>query len=142
MKKLLLGLVMLAALGCADSQVLLAEHLAIININPSHGAVGIGYDTDVTVTFSEVLHAGTVNSSAICLTTSADPPADPAAPCAGTTVAAQVTYDASTLSARLEPSDPLLPDETYTIHVTTAVEADNGTLPVPVGARFTTIPTL
>lgn len=135
-------LALLAAVGCADSQAIYVEHLAIININPSHGAVGIGYDTDINVMFSEVLAVESVNSSTICLTDDANPPPDPDAPCAGTVVPAQVSYDPANLSTRVDPSEALLPDMTYTLHITTGLQGENGTLPAIVRASFATIPTL
>ena len=121
MKKFLfVGLLILV--GCEDSNAVYVEHLAIVNINPSHGAVGIGYTTDLTVTFSDVLDISTVSSATVCLTTETAPPPDLATPCGtGTPVAATVTYDAATLSARLLPAQPLLPDERYTLHLTTAI---------------------
>ena len=135
---LLLGLT-----GCEDSNAVFVEHLAIVNINPSHGAVGIGYDTDVTITFSEVLKAGTVSGSTVCLTAESTPPTDPLNPCGtGTPVVASVTYDAPTLTARIVPGVPLNPDERYTLHLTQTIEGEeSGTLPAIVRASFSTIPT-
>ena len=144
MKKLLVvGLVLLGASACEDSNAVYVEHLAIVNINPSHGAVGIGYTTDLTVTFSDVLDALTVSNATVCLTTESAPPPDSANPCGtGAPLAATVTYDATTLSARLVPAQPLVPDERYTLHLTTTIEgAKSGALPAIVRSSFTTIPT-
>jgi len=144
MKKIALATAALAlataASGCDDGGAVFVEHLAIVNINPSHGAVGIGYATDVTVTFSEVLEAQTVSPTSICLRM--DDPADPSAPCASGTVLANVSYDAATLSARVVPGADLLPDTRYTIYLTTAITGDaSGSLPAIVTASFRTIPT-
>ena len=114
-----------------------------MNINPSHGAVGIGYTTDLTVTFSDVLNPATVSAATVCVTTDTVPPPDPMNPCGtGSPVATTVTYDAATLSARLVPVQPLLPDERYTLHLTTVLEgAKSGQLPAIVRSSFRTIPT-
>lgn len=146
MKRLVVSIPVLLAFlaaGCEDSNAVFVEHLAIVNINPSHGAVGIGYGTDVTVTFSDVLNPATVSSASFCLTADSTPPPDPANPCGtGTPVAATVTYDAATFSARLVPTTALLPDERYTLHLTTQIEgSESGALPAIVRASFTTIPT-
>lgn len=129
--------------GCEDSNAVYVEHLAIVNINPSHGAVGIGYATDVTVTFSDVLNPSTLSAASMCLTADTAPPPDPANPCGtGSPVAGTVTYDASTFSARVVPSQALVPGERYTLHLTTAIEgSESGALPAIVRASFTTIPT-
>lgn len=129
--------------GCEDSNAVYVEHLAIVNINPSHGAVGIGYDADVTVTFSDVLDISTVGSNSMCLTAEATPPTDPENPCGtGSPIAATVTYDVGTLSARLVPTDDLLPDERYTLHLTPLLQGEeSGALPATVRASFRTIPT-
>lgn len=133
----------LALAGCEESNAVLVEHLAIVNINPSHGAVGIGYDTDVTVTFSDVLDVSTISTASMCLTSDTAPPPDAANPCgSGAPVTASVTYDAATLSARLTPATPLLPDERYTLHLTPAISGVKaGSLPAIVSASFRTIPT-
>lgn len=145
MKKILicLSLTLAGATACEDSNAVYVDHLAIVNINPSHGAVGIGYTTDLTVTFSDVLDALTVSTATMCVTTDSAPPPDTANPCGtGTPVAATVTYDATTLSARLVPAQALLPDERYTLHLTTAiVGTKSGALPAIVRSSFTTIPT-
>lgn len=132
-----------AIAGCEESNAVYVEHLAIVNINPSHGAVGIGYDADVTVTFSEVLDISTVTSASVCLTAESAPPADPANPCGtGTPVQAGVTYDVAALSVALAPSDDLLPDERYTLHLMPLLRGEeSGALPAIVRASFRTIPT-
>ena len=128
--------------GCEDRDAVFVEQLAIVNINPSHGAVGIGYDTDITVTFSDVLDVSTVTSANMCLTADSAPPPDATSPCStGTPVPATVTYDAQTASARLVPTDDLLPDERYTLHLTPALASpETGALAAPVSASFRTIP--
>lgn len=140
------GLLLMMGAGlaaCEDSNAVFVEHLAIVNINPSHGAVGIGYETDVTVTFSDVLNPATLSAASMCLTTDTAPPPDPANPCGtGTPVAGTVTYDAATLSARVVPSQPLVPGEKYTLHLMPAIEgSESGALPAIVRASFTTFPT-
>ena len=131
---------LLLAVGCqSDSNAVYVDHLAILNINPSHGAVKIGYDTDVTVTFSQVLQPQTINNQTFCLASGSA--ADPV-PCGGTdVVSSTVTYDAQTLTATLVPSAALLPDTRYNIRVTGGVSSDLGALPVTIEASFRTIPT-
>lgn len=132
-----------AIAACEDSNAVFVEHLAIVNINPSHGAVGIGYDTDVVITFSDVLDPQTVLTSTVCLTPDSGPTPDPANPCGtGTPVAATVTSEATTNSARLVPAQPLDPGERYTLHLTSTIAgAEAGPLPATVTASFRTIPT-
>ena len=146
MKKLLASCLLLAVpviSACEDSNAVFVEHLAIVNINPSHGAVGIGYDTDVVVTFSDVLDPQTVVPSTVCLTSEAAPPPDAANPCGtGSPIAATVTSDALTNSARVDPAQPLDPGVRYTLHLMPTVSgAEAGPLPAIVTASFTTIPT-
>ena len=127
-----------AAAGCQGSgDAVLVNHVSIVNINPSHGAVGIGYSTDVNVTFSETMKAETFNSSTMCLTSGTF---SGATPCPSN-VGATVTYDPAALTAHLSPSTPLLPDTTYTLHLTQGIAGVDGALPVEVQASFTTIPT-
>jgi hypothetical protein len=135
--RIVLGFLASALLpACAQqSTSVFVAHLAIVNINPSHGAVGIGYDTDVNVTFSENVHAETVTAQTMCVTT-----ADGASPCA-LAIPAVVSYDPALLTAKLEPNQPLLPDTQYTLHLTTGIAGDDGELPVEIAARFRTIPT-
>lgn len=136
----MLAAALLLAAGCDDGGAVFVEHLAIVNINPSHGAVGIGYDTDVTVTFSEVLEAQSVTGTSICLRDTA--PADTANPCSSGVVLANVSYTAETLSARIVPGTPLLPDVRYTVWLTPTLTGDaSGALPAIVSASFRTIPT-
>ena len=132
--------VSLAVAGCqGPSASVFVDHLAIVNINPSHGAVGIGYDSDVNVTFSQTVRAETINAQTICITQG--DPASASAPCASP-VLATVTYDPTTLTARLVPVQSLLPDQKYELHLLTGIASDAGSLPVEVQASFRTIPTI
>lgn len=138
---ILLALASLAAAATAGCQgsgdAVLVNHVSIVNINPSHGAVGIGYSSDVNVTFSETMKAETLNGSTMCLTSGTFAGATPCS----SPIPAAVSYDPAALTAHLVPSSSLLPDTTYTLHLTPGIEGVDGALPVEVQASFTTIPT-
>ena len=137
---LLLSLAALAAAaaGCQGSgDAVLVNHVGIVNINPSHGAVGIGYGTDVNVTFSETMKAETISGNTMCLTSGTFAGATPCT----SPIGATVSYDPAALTAHLVPTSPLLPDTTYTLHLTPGIAGADGALPVEVQASFTTIPT-
>lgn len=142
---LLTGL-LAAVAGCEQSGEVKVDQLAVVNINPSPGAVGIGRDTDVTVTFSSVLDALTVSPSSMCLNGSDLAAVDLENPCGtGTPVAATVTYDALTLTATLLPGDVLATDTSggasYSLFLTPQISGqESGALPALVRSTFTTMP--
>ena len=145
----IVGALLAAGVGCEKSNASFVDHLAIVNISPSHGAVRVGYDSTVVVTFSGALVADESGPTpllpvgAACLTSLASPPASAADPCAGEgTVGTEVEYAPSALTVTLVPDEALLPDETYTVHLTPLLEGqDAGPLSAVVRASFRTIPT-
>jgi hypothetical protein len=75
-------------------------------VTPASGATGVSPSTAVTVTFSEAMDPATITTSTILLQ-------DPS----HNTVAATVTYNASTYTATLQPSSALVANTTYTATV-------------------------
>lgn len=127
------------ATGCEGSKTVEIRQLAVVNVNPSNGATGIGTGVDVTVTFSETVRAETVNGASFCLRAVA--PAEGAAPCGAGTIPAVSSYDPPTFTARLVPADPLDPDTLYTIHLAQSLSgAESGDLPADVHSTFRTAP--
>ena len=122
--------------GCDGGSTYEVERLAVIHIGPSPGAAGIGTDSDVRVTFSEVLRVETVNPGSICLVLSSEASDD----CAGVVVPAQVSYDAAEKVVRLEPVDPLVADQEYALRITTAIRGKSGSLHSPIRTLFRTRP--
>lgn len=123
----------LALVACDESPRVSVDRLAIVYIGPSPGAVGIGVDTDVRVTFSEVLRAESVNAGTICVVASGG-----GADCSANAVPAQVTYDAADLAVTLSPILLLATDHEYAIVVSEGIEGESGSLPVPVRTLFRT----
>jgi hypothetical protein len=89
-------------------------------------------NTDVRVTFSEVLRAESVNPGTICVVLSGGD-----ADCTAA-VPAQIEYDASSLGVTLSPILLLATDHEYAVVVTEGIEGESGSLPVPVRSYFRT----
>jgi hypothetical protein len=95
---------------------------------PASNATGALTSGAVTATFDRALTASTVTTSSFTLT-----------PAGGAPVAATVTYDATTRTARLKPSQSLALSQQYTARLTTAITASDGTaLAADVTWSFTT----
>jgi hypothetical protein len=124
----------LAATGCPGPEETRVDHLAVISVGPSPGATGIGVDTDVRVTFSEVLRAESVNQGSICITLAT---ATEASQCTEA-VPSQVTYDAADLAITVLPQLTLTTSTEYAILITEDIRGESGTLPSPVRTTFTT----
>jgi len=82
----------------------------IVSRVPTAGATGVAVNTNVTVTFSEVMDAATINTTTITLAPTAG----------GSPVAATVGHSAGT--ATLNPNADLTPGTSYTVTVTTGVK--------------------
>ena len=129
-------LLVLACAACERSDTIPVDRLAVVFVGPSPGAVGIGVDTDVRVTFSEVLRAETVNPGSICLAPSSDPADD----CSGGVVPSQLGYDAASRSVTLVPLVVLDADREYAVRITGGVEGESGSLHSPIRTLFRTAP--
>ncbi len=104
----------------------------VTTVSPASGATGVSTGTSVTATFNESMNASTINSNTFELSN------------AGVTVAATVSFNNSTLTATLVPTQPLAYSTTYTATVSggsNGVQDPNGN---GLGANyvwtFTTVP--
>jgi hypothetical protein len=96
--------------------------------SPANGATGVSATVQPTATFSRSMDVATITSSSFVLRDAA-----------GTAVAASVSYDSATLTARLAPGAALAASTAYTATLSTAVKAADGTaLAAPVSWTFTT----
>jgi Domain of unknown function (DUF4082)/Bacterial Ig-like domain len=106
-----------------------ARPASVTDRSPAPNATGVATDTDTTVTFDSAMDAASITSSSFTLS-----------PSGGSPVAASVSYDGGTRTARLDPSAPLQANTTYTARLTTAVRTSDGTpLAADVTWSFTTI---
>jgi hypothetical protein len=104
-----------------------APILGVTARTPAPGATGIGQSPAITAVFNLSLDPSTINSTNVTLTTQAGP------------VATTVAYDDSTRKITVSPSAALPWGTTYTVTVTTNVQAADGTpLLQPVTWSFTT----
>ena len=93
-----------------------APILGVTTRTPAPGATGIGQNPAITAVFNLSLDPTTINATNVTLTTAAGP------------VAATVSYDDSTRKITVSPSAALPWNTTYTVTVTTNVQAADGTL--------------
>lgn len=113
--------------GCGDPVVVI-ETLTVINVAPSHGAANIGLDTTLMATFNDDLVDGSW-AGAMYL--------DDAA---GNPVVSTLTYDASTRTLRIDPTEDLERDTTYSLVMTTGLEGQRfGPLPGEIWTEFQTL---
>jgi hypothetical protein len=106
---------------------LAAPVLGVTARTPAPGATGIGQSPSITATFNLSLDPATVNATSVTL----------AAP--DGSVAATVAYAAATRKITITPSAPLPWGVTYTVTVSTDVQASDGTLlEAPITWSFTT----
>jgi hypothetical protein len=104
-----------------------APVLGVTARTPAPGATGLGQSPAITAVFNLSLDPSTVNSTNVTLTTPGGP------------VAATVAYDDSTRKISVSPSAALPWNTTYTVTVTTNVQAADGTqLLAPISWSFTT----
>ena len=98
----------------------------VTNVTPVNAATNVAIASNVVVTFSEAMNAGTVTTSTFTLTPTSG----------GSPVSASVVYNAG--SATLDPTSDLAYSTTYTINVTTGAKdlANNGL--TPFSSTFTT----
>ncbi len=82
---------------------------------PSAGSTYVARATDVTATFSKSMRASTITSASFTLTSAG-----------GQSVGAVVSYDHTTHTATLTPSQPLDAAAVYTAGLTTSIRSDDG----------------
>lgn len=100
---------------------------SVASVSPAGGAAGVDRGTAVTATFVGAMDAASLNAATFTL-----------APAGGPAVAASVTYDAGTRTARLVPSASLAAATQYTATITTGARAADGApLETPVSWSFT-----
>jgi len=91
----------------------------VSSVSPSNGAVTVGVDSSISVTFSESMRSSTINTNTFTLTYS------------GGTVSGTVTYSGKT--ATFTPSGNLAFDTQYTATITTGVKDEAGN---PLGSNY------
>ncbi|MDX1995676.1 MAG: malectin domain-containing carbohydrate-binding protein, partial [bacterium] len=102
----------------------------VLNRAPAPNGTNVALNSNVTVEFSEAMDAATITASSVTLKVQG-----------GATVAANVTYNAGTNTATLNPNADLTAGTVYEAQVTTAVtDAAGNALAAPSTWTFTTIP--
>jgi hypothetical protein len=124
----------LLGVHCATAEVDVLLPLVVVNIGPSHGALGIDPSTSVVVTFSKPLDAASVTSTSCRLA-----PLDGAGvPLAAVTADLALSDDAQTLV--LTPAAPLAASTRHRLTLTSALtDVDATQLAAEVTAEFTTL---
>ena len=89
----------------------------VVTRTPAVGAAGVPTDAPVTARFDRKLNPASLTASSFSLTPTAG----------GSPVAASLTYDATTRTARLQPSARLSQSTSYTATLTTGIQATDGT---------------
>jgi hypothetical protein len=97
---------------------------SLTSSTPAASTVNVATDATVTAKFNRRLNPATITASAFTLAPAAG----------GSPVAATVSYDDATRSAKLTPSTPLLESTAYTATLTTGITATDG---VPVASAIT-----
>ncbi len=101
----------------------------LVSTSPDNGATGIPVTTAITVTFSEGMNPGTINTSSVLLKLTSS----------GASVAGTVNYNSTTLTATLNPSEQLSFGTGYTVIVTTdAKDVAGNSLAAGFSSAFTT----
>jgi len=96
---------------------------------PPAGATGVSVSIAPTATFSRAMDASTITASSFTLKTSS-----------GASIAAAVSYDATTLTATLKPNAILASSTTYTATLAATIRAADGAALAPaVSWSFTTL---
>jgi Domain of unknown function (DUF4082)/Bacterial Ig-like domain len=101
----------------------------VVARTPAVNAVGVPTDAPVTARFDRKLNPASVTASSFSLRPTAG----------GGAVAATLSYDAATRTARLQPSARLSQSTSYTAELTTGIQANDGTaMSAAVTWSFTT----
>lgn len=113
--------------GCGDPVVVI-ETLTVINVAPSHGAANIGLDTTLMATFNDDLVDGSWAGAMYLDDASGNP------------VVSTLTYDASTRTLSIDPTEDLERDTSYSLVMTTSLEGQRlGPLPGEIWTSFQTL---
>ena len=94
-------------------------------VTPASGSTGVAVASTVTATFSEAMDATTVTNSTFTLTGG------------GASVTGAITVDPTNTIFTLTPSTPLAYNTTYTVLITTGVQAASAAPEVPLAADYT-----
>lgn len=130
-RALVLGTVLLGSGACGDAEVVLPETLAIVAIQPAHGAVGISVDVAPVVVFSQPLAADLDLDKYITLT-QVSPPQE-------RVVSLILSDDGYSVTLSLETA--LAPSTVYRISLAAdlpAADDDIKPLPTTISSSFTT----
>jgi hypothetical protein len=101
---------------------------SVVATSPAASATSVPTDTVVTATFDRAMDAATITGQNVLLRDSTN-----------VTVAATISYDSASQTARITPTAPLGSAKVYTAQLTTAVRAADGTpLAATVTWSFTT----
>ncbi len=101
---------------------------SVVSTSPLSGATGVSRSPSITATFSRSLDPATVTNSSVTLTGPGS-----------STVASTVSYNDSTRTVTLTPNSQLAGSTAYTVTVSTAVTAIDGTpMSAPATWTFTT----
>jgi len=100
----------------------------VTGVTPATGASGVAATSNVVVTFSEPMIAGTVNTSTYTVTPTSG----------GAPIAAGVVYNAGPRTATLTPSAALSYSTSYTVNVTSGATDAAGNALTPFSSTFTT----
>lgn len=116
---------LLTLTACGDS-VVAVDYLTVINISPSHGAVGVDPSTDVLATFNATLEESSLDGRVtLSDSTGSEVPA-----------VAELSADGNTLALR--PDGPLVGGTEYTLTLGAGIVGGYGELLATVSSRFTT----
>lgn len=111
--------------GCGDP-VVVADYLTIINISPSHGAVGVDPSSDILVTFNSGLDETSLTDRVVLSDSTQS------------VVPTTAEYIAEDFTVALRPDGPLVTGTTYTLTLVAGIVGDYGDLLANVRSEFTT----
>lgn len=101
----------------------------ILSRDPSPYSTGIALDKIIRVRFDKDMNSSTINSNNVYLRQ------------AGTTISARVSYDSSSRSLTISPSDKLRPNTEYTVNLSSSIRDYNGNYFAGDSWSFTTAAT-
>lgn len=124
--RLLVAALPLALAACGDP-VVLKEYFTVLNVSPSHGAVNIGVNADMRVTFSHPVDPGSLDG-AVLLTDATEE-----------AVSASVTLSEDNYTVLVLPDAELSQATSYALTLSAALSSDSvGALPTDIRTLFTT----
>lgn len=111
--------------GCGDP-VVVADYLTVINISPSHGALGVDPSADVLITFNSGLDETSLTDRVTLIDSTSS------------VVPTTAEYIAEDFTVALRPDGPLVTATTYTLSLSAGIVGDYGELLASVRSEFTT----